>query len=341
MGPAVPETTLPRPAGNLLGMRALLVVNPAATTTSARTRDVLMHALASEMKLEAVTTEYRGHARDLGRRAADSDDIELVVALGGDGTVNEVVNGLLHNGPDPDRLPRLAVVPGGSTNVFARALGLPNDAVEATGAILDALALRSERTVGLGLAAGTPGTEDEAVPSRWFTFCAGFGFDAGVIGRVEQQRERGKRSTHALYVRQVVRQFLEEPHRRQGLITLERPGADPVEDLVLSIVCNTAPWTYLGNRPLYASPEASFDAALDILGLTRLSTTAVARYATQLLTSSPDRGPHGRHAVSLHDLTDFTLHSKAPLPLQMDGDHLGLRTSVTFTGVRRALRVIV
>jgi diacylglycerol kinase family enzyme len=72
-----------------------------------------------------------------------------------------------------------------------------------------------------------------------------------------------------------------------------------------------------------------------------MSTGAVARYATQLLTSSPERGPHGKHALSLHDLTDFTLHSKAPLPLQMDGDHLGLRTSVTFTGVRRALRVIV
>lgn len=317
------------------------MVNPAATTTSARTRDVLIHALASEMKLEVVTTEYRGHARDLGRRAVQSKDIELVVALGGDGTVNEVVNGLLHEGPDPERLPRLAVVPGGSTNVFARALGIPNDAVEATGAILDALSTRSERTVGLGVAAGTPGTEDESVPARWFTFCAGFGFDAGVIGRVEQQRERGKRSTHALYVRQVVRQFLTEPHRRQGLITLERPGHDPVEDLVLSIVCNTSPWTYLGNRPMYASPEASFDKALDVLGLSKLSTPAVARYATQLLTSSPERGPHGKHAVTLHDLTDFTLHSKAPLPFQMDGDHLGLRTSVTFTGVRRALRVIV
>ncbi len=317
------------------------MVNPAATTTSARTRDVLIHALASEMKLEVVTTEYRGHARDLGRRAVESKDIELVVALGGDGTVNEVVNGLLHEGPDPERLPRLAVVPGGSTNVFARALGIPNDAVEATGAILDALRTRSERTVGLGLAAGTPGTEDESVPARWFTFCAGFGFDAGVIGRVEQHRERGKRSTHALYVRQVVRQFLREPHRLQGLITLERPGHDPVEDLVLSIICNTSPWTYLGNRPMYASPEASFDKALDVLGLSKLSTPAVARYATQLLTSTPERGPHGKHAVTLHDLTDFTLHSKAPLPFQMDGDHLGLRTSVTFTGVRRALRVIV
>ncbi|GAA2372414.1 MULTISPECIES: diacylglycerol kinase family protein [Streptomyces] len=322
-------------------MRALLVVNPAATTTSARTRDVLIHALASEMKLEAVTTEYRGHARDLGRQAADSDDIDLVVALGGDGTVNEVVNGLLHKGPDPERLPRLAVVPGGSTNVFARALGLPNDAVEATGALLDALREGSERTVGMGIAAGTPGTADEAVPGRWFTFCAGLGFDAGVVGRVEQQREQGRRSTHALYLRQVARQFLQEPNRRHGTITLERPGEDPVTDLVLSIVCNTAPWTYLLNRPVYAAPKASFDTGLDVLGLSRMSTVAVARYATQLLTSSPERGPHGKHAVSLHDLDRFTLHSKVPLPLQMDGDHLGLRTSVTFTGVRRALRVIV
>ncbi|MBA2808894.1 diacylglycerol kinase family lipid kinase [Streptomyces sp. KM273126] len=321
-------------------MRALLVVNPAATTTSARTRDVLIHALASEMKLDAVTTEYRGHARDLGRQAAD-EDTDLVITLGGDGTINEVVNGLLHEGPDPDRLPRLAVVPGGSTNVFARALGLPNDAVEATGALLDALRQGSERTVGLGLAAGTPGSEDEGVPARWFTFNAGLGFDAGVVGRVEQHRERGKRSTHSLYLRQAIRQFLGEPHRRQGTITLERPGADPVTDLVLSIVCNTSPWTYLGNRPVYASPKASFDKGLDVLGLSRMSTVAVARYGTQLLTSSPERGPHGRHATSLHDLTDFTLHSKVPLPLQMDGDHLGLRTSVTFTGVRRALRVIV
>ena len=195
--------------------------------------------------------------------------------------------------------------------------------------------------MSLGLAAGVPGSVDEGVPERWFTFCAGFGFDAGVVGRVEQQRERGKRSTHALYLRQVARQFFGEPHRRHGQITLERPDGETVEDLVLSIVCNTSPYTYLGNRPLYASPEASFDAGLDVLALTRMTTPSATRYATQLLTSTPERGPRGKHAVSLHDLTDFTLHSKAPLPFQMDGDHLGLRTSVAFTGVRRALRVIV
>ncbi len=302
---------------------------------------MLTHALASDLKLEVAETQYRGHARDLARQAAEGGQIELVVALGGDGTVNEVVNGLLTHGPAPEALPRLAVVPGGSTNVFARALGLPNDVVEATGALLDALRDGSERTVGLGLAAGTPGSDDEGVPARWFTFCAGFGFDAGVVGRVEQQRERGKRSTHSLYMRQVLRQYVGESNRRHGTITLERPGEDPVEHLVMSIICNTAPWTYLGNRPVYPAPAASFDTALDVFALSKLSATAVTRYATQLLASTPERGPRGKHVVSLHDLTDFTLHSQAPLPFQMDGDHLGLRTSVTFTGVRRALRVIV
>ncbi|NSC23812.1 diacylglycerol kinase family lipid kinase [Streptomyces albus subsp. chlorinus] len=322
-------------------MRALLVVNPAATTTSARTRDVLAHALASDLKLEVATTQYRGHARDLARQAARGGTAELVIALGGDGTVNEVVNGLLHDGPDPEGLPGLAVVPGGSTNVFARALGMPNDVVEATGHLLDALEAGSQRTVGLGVAGGVPGTDDAGIPERWFTFAAGLGFDAGVVGRVEQQRERGKRSTHPLYVRQVVRQFLGEPHRRHGTITLEREGEEPVEGLALSIVCNTAPWSYLGNKPLYAAPEASFDTGLDVLGLKRLTPLAVGRYGTQLLASSPERGLRGKHAVTLHDLTRFTLHSQAPLPFQMDGDHLGLRTSVRFTGVRRALRVIV
>jgi diacylglycerol kinase family enzyme len=140
----------------------------------------------------------------------------------------------------------------------------------------------------------------------------------------------------------MVRQFLAEPnHRKGGGITLERPDTDPVRELILAIVCNTSPWTYLGNRPVYASPQASFDTGLDLLALSRLSTPAMARYATQLLFSTPERGPHGKHATALHDLTDFTLHSQAPLPFQVDGDHLGLRTSATFTGVRRALRVIV
>ena len=119
-----------------------------------------------------VETTDRGHAIELGRQAAE-EQVDLLITLGGDGTVNEAVNGMLENGPGPGR-PALAVVPGGSTNVFARALGLPNDPVEATGQILDALRENRRRAIGLG-------TADD----RWFTFCAGLGLDAEVVAAVE------------------------------------------------------------------------------------------------------------------------------------------------------------
>src|SRR3954452_24557899 len=175
-------------------MRGLLVVNPKATATTTRTREVLVRALGSDLKLDVAETQRRGHARDLAREATD-DGIDLVVTLGGDGTVNEVVNGLLHDGPGPD-VPALAVVPGGSTNVFARALGMPESAVEATGEVLEAVAAGSRRTIGLAKA-------DE----RWFTFCAGLGLDAEVVRRVEHRRADGRRATPSLFVREAVTQF--------------------------------------------------------------------------------------------------------------------------------------
>ncbi|MFF7993036.1 diacylglycerol/lipid kinase family protein [Kitasatospora xanthocidica] len=323
-------------------MRALLVVNHKATTTSGRTRDVLIHALRSDLKLEVAETQYRGHARDLAREAAEDGTVDLVVALGGDGTVNEVVNGLLAHGPG-EKVPRLAVVPGGSTNVFARALGLPNDPVEATGALLHALERGQERPIGLGKAM-TAG-----LPDRWFTFTAGLGFDAGVVGRVEEQRRAGRKSTHALYVKQAIRHyFTQREQRRSGPVSLELPGHGAVPGLVLSIVSNTSPWTFLGNRPVYPSPLASFDTDLDVFGITRMTAFGTARTIRQILRSyapssdgAPPAGPSGKHVVSYHDVRHFTLVSEEPTPFQVDGDHLGDRSRVSFTGVRRALRVIV
>ncbi|WP_457032433.1 diacylglycerol/lipid kinase family protein [Kitasatospora sp. P5_F3] len=322
-------------------MRALLVVNPKATTTSGRTRDVLTHALRSDLALEVAHTEYRGHARDLARDAAERG-LDLVVSLGGDGTVNEIVNGLLTHGPS-DRVPRLAIVPGGSTNVFARTLGLPNDPVEATGALLDALEHRRERAVSLGKAM------TEGLPDRWFTFTAGLGFDAGVVGRVEAQRRAGRKSTHGLYVSQALRHYVtEREHRRNGPITLELNGQESVPGLVLAIISNTSPWTFLGNRPVFPSPSASFDSDLDIFGITRMTAFGTARTVRQILRSHTPTdgatgpvGPTGKHLVSYHDVRHFTLVSQEPAPFQVDGDHLGDRSRVSFTGVRRALRVIV
>ncbi|MEV7212839.1 diacylglycerol kinase family protein [Kitasatospora cineracea] len=323
-------------------MRALLVVNPKATTTSGRTRDVLIHALRSDLKLDVAQTQYRGHARDLAQQAAEDGSVDLVVALGGDGTVNEVVNGLLTHGPG-ERVPRLAVVPGGSTNVFARALGLPNDPVEATGALLDALAGRRERAIGLGKAL------TDGLPDRWFTFTAGLGFDAGVVGRVEHQRRAGRKSTHALYVVEALRHYItEREHRRSGPISLEINGADRVPGMVMAIVSNTSPWTFLGSRPVFPSPSASFETDLDIFGITRMTAFRTARTVRQILRPLPAAeggerppGPSGKHLVSYHDVRHFTLVSEEPAPFQVDGDHLGDRSRVSFTGVRRALRVIV
>src|SRR5215207_3091026 len=149
-GPSSWSLTVPSvPAGKVLVMRALLVVNPNATTTNARSRDVLARALRSEMDLEVANTRRRGHAAELARQAS-ANGIDVLVALGGDGTVNEVVNGLLADGPGP-HVPALAVVPGGSTNVFARAVGLPRDPIEATGVLLEALREKRTRSIGLGL----------------------------------------------------------------------------------------------------------------------------------------------------------------------------------------------
>nr|MDT0657785.1 diacylglycerol kinase family protein [Micromonospora sp. DSM 115978] len=315
-------------------MRAILVVNPKATTTSQRSRDVLMRALRSEVDLTMAYTRRRGHAVALARDAAERG-IELVVTLGGDGTVNEVVNGLMTARPqtlDPaqppaDRLPALAVVPGGSTNVFARALGLPRDWPEATSVILEALKLGRSRTVGLGLA-----------DDRYFTFCAGFGLDAAVIDRVERARRRGRVSTPGLYLRAILGQYFLGSDRRHPSIALERPGEVTVEELATVIIQNTAPWTYLGDRAVNPNPDASFDLGLDLLALRRLRVPSTTRMVSQSLSRRPD--PRGRQVLRLHDVAEFTLVADRPQAFQLDGDYLGQREKVRFTSITAALRVI-
>ena len=305
-------------------MRALLVVNPMATATTERMRDVLTHALASETKLDVVQTQARGHATSLARQAV-TDGLDLVVALGGDGTVNEVVNGLLADGPIAG-LPALAVVPGGNANVFARALGLPASPVEATGLLLDALRTGQRRSVSLGQA-------DE----RWFTFCAGLGLDAEVVRRVEAKRAGGAKATPALFVREGVTQFFLHGRRSEPAITVHADGREP-ERVGLALVCNSDPWTYLGPRPVRPCPDASFDLGLDLFGLRSLGTVATLRHLRQILAARPR--PAGRAVLSLHDLDGFRLTADRPMALQVDGDDLGDRSEVVFRSARNALDVV-
>lgn len=306
-------------------MRALLIVNPKATTASAQVRDVLAHALASEVKLDVVETAHRGHATELAVQAA-VDGLDVVVALGGDGTVNEVANGLLHAGPQSG-LPALAVVPAGSTNVFARALGMPGSPVEATSQLLEGLLRERRRTIGMGQANG-----------RWFTFNAGLGLDAGAVRRVEGARAKGRRSTQAMYVRSALKEYFLGPARHRPVLTLERPGEQPVR-LALALVCNTDPWTYLGGRPVRPCPDASFESGLDLFGMTTSPPTATLRHLRQILSSHPRL--RGRRLHLVHDAPELLLLASVPLPFQVDGDDLGTRTEVRFRAVPAALKVVV
>ncbi len=306
-------------------MRALLVVNPRATTTTAAGRDLIGHALASELKLDVALTRRRGHAAELAAQAR-GDGVELIVVLGGDGTVNEVVNGLLAAGPGPE-VPAMGVVPGGSANVLARALGVPREPLEATEALLGALLDRRVRSVGLGRANG-----------RWFTFNAGMGWDADVIEAVERAREAGREATPARYAWTAFTHYLRQ-RRRTARLTAYLPGEAPAPGLRLAFVSNTDPWTYLGARPFRTNPGSSLDAGLGLFALRRLGAPTVLRVLGQALGPHPD--PRCGALLRRDDVRTLRVTSSEPVNLQVDGDHLGRHDDVEFVSVPAALRVVV
>lgn len=318
----------------------MLLVNPKATTTNARTRDVLIRALGAAVELSVEETGYRGHAAMLAGTAR-AKGYDVVAVLGGDGTINETVNGLLNPvngdaprpGPDPSTgRPGLIVIPGGSANVFARALGLPNNPVEATGAVLEALREGRRRTVGLGQALWEG-------QSRYFTFCAGMGYDAEVVRAVEGLRGTGRKATPARYVNTALRHYL-ATDKRHPAMTLTGPGIPTVEGVYMVIVSNTSPWTYVGSKPVTPTPWAGFETGLDLLGLRRMGLVTLTPVIRRILTQS-DNLPAGRHLVQLHDEPEFTLSADRPVAFQLDGDYLGERETVTFRSTPNALQVLV
>jgi diacylglycerol kinase family enzyme len=309
-------------------MDALLIVNPHATSTTERRRDLLAHALAAEIDLTVEHTAARGHAADLAAKAAE-DRVDLVVVHGGDGTVNEVVNGLLSGGARTES-PMLAIVPGGSTNVFARAIGVAADPTAATEQILQALATATPpRTVSLGKAG-----------DRYFTFNAGIGIDADVVERVEQRRAAGAKVTAGLHVRQAVGAWFGSD-RKIGHLTLDIPGRDPVIGCHLVFVSNVDPWTYLGSRPIRTNPGTSAEGGLGVFAALSLHAPAVARMAGQLLVPNSRKGPHGRRLLRLDDVQSLTVTADEPVGLQLDGDFVGRWSPVQFRSVPDALRVLV
>jgi diacylglycerol kinase family enzyme len=312
-------------------VRAVLIVNPNATSTTPAGRDLLAHALESRVGLVVTHTDHRGHAIEIAE-AAKRDGTDVIIVHGGDGTVNEVVNGLLGK-PGPDRpaadtLPAVAVVPGGSANVFARALGISPDPIEATNQLIDLLGAHRGAWRRIGLM--------DCV-ERWAVFTAGMGVDGDVVAAVEAQRAKGRKVTAGRYIRIAVREMLGSV-RDEPLLTVHLPDREPVPGVHFAFVSNASPWTYANARPVWTNPDTTFETGLGVFAVTTMNVAANLLVVRRML--SKKAKIKGKHLIREDNLPWVRITSAEPIACQVDGDFLGMRDDMTFTAVPQALAVV-
>jgi diacylglycerol kinase family enzyme len=286
----------------------LLIVNPRATTVSGRLRKLVEYALRGRYEVEAVETEAPNHATELTRAGAE-DGYDVVVAFGGDGTVNEAANGLAGS-----RVP-LAILPGGCTNVVCRMLGVPIDIVDATEYLLMLADQPRTRAIDLG-----------RVNERYFVSSAGFGMDADTTRWVD---DRPRVKSHAgpffFSVAGAATYYAKYLHS-PPLIALEACG-ERVEG-VSAVIQNSDPYTYFNNRPVRVCEGASIDGGtLSAVVLKRARQRDVPGLTWRLLSGRNAAGAHTQAAAfqGLLEARVAAVPSGAPrpLPVQVDGDYIG------------------
>lgn len=293
-----------RATGRFRRLRVLLIVNSSASSVTARGRVVIQKALAADHDVTLAETSRRGHATRLAQGAANVG-VEVVAVLGGDGTLNEAANGLA--GTDT----ALAVLPGGSTNVFARTMGLPNDPIEATGDLLEALGRGAIEPVGLG-----------SVNGRYFLFHVGIGFDAEVVRQVERRSTLKRYAGHPLFVYAGFTTWFRHYDRSRPRFSVHHEDGSVVDDGCFALVLNTNPYTYLGNRPLQVAPDAGLDRGLASLTLRTLAFPTFASVILSVLGSGRLARSH-RLVDYRSDLSGLRVVGHGPFPYQVDGDFLG------------------
>jgi diacylglycerol kinase family enzyme len=301
-------------------MRVVLIANPHASRFSGRQRDRVAATLAAEHKVELLQTSHPGQATVLARQAV-AGGAELAAVLGGDGTVNEVVNGLRGTATP------LGLLGGGRTNVVARGLGLPADPDRAVGRLLELLAAGARRRLTLGTADG-----------RCFALNAGIGLDGAIVREVERRQRAKQLYGDRAYVAAGLKTFLVDYDRGHPHLTVHLgAGRQPLRGF-FALVGNGDPFTYLGRRPFRPTPQATWEGGLDLLVGQTMATRALVRAITGMLSPQPRAGYPGLPV--LHDEDEFAVEADVPLAFQLDGEYLGDRTSVRFGCLRGALTVV-
>ena len=313
-------------------MRAVLVVNPTATSTTRAGRDLLASALKSRLELTVEHTRHRGYGGEIAQ-AAVQDGVDLVVVHGGDGTVSNVVNGLLGRpGSLPTgHVPALAIVPGGSANVTARSLGIQPDPIDATNQLIWLLdkygPAKQWRRIGL-IDCG----------EHWAVLNAGMGCDAEAVAKVEAKREKGVKVTPMRYITASVRSTLAYS-RKQPRLTVELPGREPISGVYFVFVSNSSPWTYANDRPMCTNPGTSFETGLGVFGVTALKVVPSLRLVGQMFSKQPKIA--GDQVVREDDASCVrVICADPPMASQFDGDYLGVRERMTYRAVPNALDVV-
>lgn len=291
-------------------MDAVLIENPKAGRASPGALRVAERALEATFDLELVTTNARGHAAALAREAVEAG-AKTVVAFGGDGTVNEVINGLLSGADSTDTV--LAVLPGGTTNVLARNLGFANDLVEATAQLIETVERGEPRRLPVGRISAQG---EHGHLTRDFAFAAGLVFDAEIVRRVNQSK-RGRGD--GVFIWNGLRTY--SKLRRQETPDLLVDTSEGPQSAYWACVAMTDPFTYFRKRPLRVVPHADGSTGLDLVAGKQVGFWRTLRWLTQAMTS----GKHVRHddVVHLVDRDEIKIHAHRPVPLQTDGEYLG------------------
>ncbi len=303
-------------------MKIVLIANASASSVTARTRVVIQKALSADHQVELHETARRGHATRIAKGAA-ANGADIVAVLGGDGTLNEAANGIV--GTET----ALAPIPGGSTNVFARTIGLPEDPVHATAVTLDAIESGSIRSVGVGSANG-----------RYFLFHVGVGFDAAVVGQVEKRGQLKRYAGHAFFAWAGFDTWLRRYDRSSPHFTVEHADSSTIDDGFFAIGLNTDPYTYLGTQPFTVAPQATLDSPLSLITLRSLSALSLGRLMLASLRSTSGIKTSKRADVR-HGVTAGKITSTEPFPYQLDGDYLGDITSLDLGWEPEALQLVV
>lgn len=303
-------------------MRVLFLVNTTASSVTARTRVVIQKALSADHEVTVSETNRRGHAMRLAQGAAAAGT-DLVVVLGGDGTLNEAANGLAGTRT------MLGVLPGGSTNVFARTIGMTNDPIEATAELLAGLAAGNTRRIGLG-----------EVNGRSFLFHVGIGFDAAVVEQVERRGALKRWLGHPLFVYAAFSTWFRHFDHSRPRMIIEVPGGARVDDAYLTIVANSNPYTYLGSIPLDIAPDADLERGLVSVGVRTMSFAPFLGVVAAALRGH-GRIRHNRHVDYRSDLDGLVVRGYGPVPYQVDGDYLGDVEELVFRHRPDALTVVL